>query len=74
MAATPSSLGLPAMTGSPAMVVPEEQSFDLGHFCVPDHYRDDLSHIMLTHGMIIDRRALPSDRPSTAHTVQAACA
>ena len=37
------------------MTVPEEQNFSLDHFCVPDHYKDDLSHVMLPHGMIIDR-------------------
>ena len=43
------------LIGSPHMLVPDEQSFSLDHFCIPDHYRDDLSHVMLTHGMIIDR-------------------
>ena len=41
--------------GSFAMTVPEEQNFSLDHFCIPDHYQEDLSHVMLPHGMIIDR-------------------
>ncbi|KAL1507368.1 hypothetical protein AB1Y20_008214 [Prymnesium parvum] len=44
-----------AMAGSSPMEVPDEQSFSLDYFCVPDHYKDDLSHLMLPHGMIIDR-------------------
>jgi len=41
--------------GSLPLFVEEQIEYKLEHFCVPDHYHADLKHIMLPHGLIIDR-------------------
>lgn len=42
-------------SGKPPFVVPDDFSFDLDHFSVPEHYAADLKEIMLPHGIVMDR-------------------
>jgi len=37
------------------LIISDEFKLALHHFCVPDHYASDLSHVMIPHGLIMDR-------------------
>ncbi|CAM9352909.1 unnamed protein product [Ascophyllum nodosum] len=37
------------------MIIRDDASFDLEHFSVPNHYRDDISEIMIPFGLLVDR-------------------
>ena len=37
------------------MIIRDDASFDLEHFSVPNHYRDDISGIMIPFGLLVDR-------------------
>lgn len=38
--------------------VSNDPYFNLEHFCVPHHYKDDVSEIMIPYGLIDDRWAM----------------
>ena len=42
-------------SGKPPFWVPDDFTFDLDHFSIPEHYAPDLGAVMLPHGMIMDR-------------------
>ena len=33
----------------------DEKGHELGLFCVPKHYEDDLDRVIIPHGLIMDR-------------------
>lgn len=38
------------------IVIPDDyRRYDLNHFCIPGHYADDLEHVMIPKGLIMDR-------------------
>ncbi len=35
--------------------IPDDLALDPSHYYIPKHYQDDLKHLLVPHGMIVDR-------------------
>jgi hypothetical protein len=39
----------------PYIDIQDNSIYSLYHFCIPDHYQDDVESILIPHGLVIDR-------------------